>query len=134
MNIKSCITKIIVVMFMLICLVPFLCHGFEITIDVAPNVINLQSEAPVVTVHTDIAFNAVDCSTVMLNGVSRDYCKSDDRGYFVGKFEMNDMAALDLVIDDFNTFALTGLTHDGQDFIGEQAILVIDIVPVGKGK
>ena len=30
--------------------------GFDIEIDVAPNVLNIQSESVVVTVHTDIAF------------------------------------------------------------------------------
>jgi hypothetical protein len=32
------------------------CHFFEITIDVEPNVLNIQSSGQVVTVHADIAY------------------------------------------------------------------------------
>jgi hypothetical protein len=36
---------------------PAECYGFDIEIDVSPNVLNIQSESTVVTVHTDIAYS-----------------------------------------------------------------------------
>ena len=53
--------------------------AFEIEIDVAPNVLNIESESVVVTVHTDIAYDAVVGSTVFLNGVAISHWKSDAR-------------------------------------------------------
>ena len=43
--------------------------GFEISINVSPNVLNIESQGEVVTVHTDIAYGLVDATTVDLNGV-----------------------------------------------------------------
>ena len=51
--------------------VPTECQAFEITIDVAPNVLNLQNNDQVVTVHTDIAYGVVQASTVYLNHVAK---------------------------------------------------------------
>ena len=36
---------------------PAKCYGFDIEIDVSPNVLNIQSQSTIVTVHTDIAYN-----------------------------------------------------------------------------
>ena len=62
------------------------CYGFDIEIDISPNVLNIQSENTVFTVHTDIAYSIVVGETVFLNGVAIDWWKSDDRGNFVAKF------------------------------------------------
>jgi len=111
---------------------PANCYGFEISIDVAPNVLNIQSEGRVVTVHTDIAYGEVDASTVSLNGAAINSWKADNRGYFVAKFLMIDIKELrGLVTDDFNTLQLTGWTKTGEEFWGEQEIEVVDNVPVG---
>ena len=67
-------------------LVPSTTLGFDIEIDVAPNVLNIQSESTVVTVHTDIAYSLVVGASVYLNDVEIYYSKSDNRGYFVAKF------------------------------------------------
>jgi len=123
-----------VFLFLAISQVPITCYGFEITIDVAPNVINLQSRVPILTVHTDIKYNEVDCTSVALNGIPRSYCKADDRGFFVAKFRMSDFSDLELYIDEFNTLELTGQTNDEEVFEGNQDILVIDNMPVGRGR
>lgn len=132
---KTGIGKISFGVIFLMCLqMPALCSGLETSIDVAPNVINLHSQAPVVTVHTDIEFSRVTCSSVALNAVPVDYCTADDRGYFVAKFAMDDIAALDLVAGEYNQFDLTGETIDAETFSGGQAILVVDNVPAGGKK
>ncbi len=107
--------------------------AFDIQIDVAPNVLNIQSESVVVTVHTDIAYNVVVGSTVFLNGVEINHWKSDARGNFVAKFLSDEIKSLDgLIIDDYNTLVLTGYDIYGDAFIGEQDIQVIDVIPQGK--
>ena len=107
--------------------------GFDIQIDVAPNVLNIQSESVVVTVHTDIAYSVVVGSTVFLNGVDINHWKSDARGNFVAKFLSDEIKTLDgLIIGDYNTLVLTGYTTEGEVFIGIQDIKVIEIMPQGK--
>lgn len=109
------------------------CYGFEISIDVAPAVLNLQNKGQVVTVHTDIAYSKVDASTVYLNGVAINSWKADDRGNFVAKFLIEEIKSLDgLIIGDYNTLELVGATIDGDEFIGVQDIMVINNVPAGK--
>jgi hypothetical protein len=114
--------------------VPTLCFGDEISIDidVAPNVLNLQSEGQVVTVHTDINYSVVDGYSVFLNDVPISSWKADNRGNFVAKFLMEDIKALDgLVIDDYNTLVLVGYMNESEPepFLGTQNIKVIDVVP-----
>ncbi len=114
---------------------PAKCYGFDIEIDVSPNVLNIQSESTIVTVHTDIAYSLVVGASVFLNGVAIDWWKSDDRGNFVAKFVSDEIKTLDgLKIGDYNTLTLNGYTTGGEAFIGTQAILVIDNVPEGAGK
>lgn len=108
-------------------------YGFDIEIDVAPNVLNLESQGEVVTVHTDIAYWTVDFSSVLLNGVTISSWKADDRGNFVAKFLMREIKTLDgLKIGDYNTLTLLGLTGDAEAFSGSTEIKVIDIKPKGK--
>ena len=115
---------------------PAATFAFEIEIDVAPNVLNIQSESVVVTVHTDISYSAVAGSSVFLNGVAINHWKSDARGNFVAKFLSDEIKTLDgLIIGDYNTLVLTGYTTDddvSEAFKGEQDIMVIDVVPQGK--
>ena len=104
----------------------------DIQIDVAPNVLNIQSQGEIVTVHTDIAYSAVVGASVFLNDVAIEYSKADARGNFVAKFVMDEIKTLDgLIIGDYNTLVLIGYTTDGDPFIGEQEIKVIDIIPRG---
>ena len=104
----------------------------DIQIDVAPNVLNIQSQGAIVTVHTDIAYSAVDGASVYLNGVAIQWWKADARGNFVAKFVMDEIKTLDgLIVDGYNVLVLNGYTTDGDTFIGEQEIKVIDIIPRG---
>ena len=113
--------------------VPTLCFGEEIIIDVAPNVLNIESEGQVVTVHTDIDYGVVGVYSVYLNGVLIRSWKADNRGNFVAKFSMDDIKALNgLIIGEYNTLKLVGDTTDGVAFSGTQEIKVIDIVPQGQ--
>ena len=112
---------------------PATCHAFDIEIDVSPNVLNIQSNSTIVTVHTDIAYLLVVGASVFLNGVPIEWWKSDDRGNFVAKFESDEIKTLDgLVIGDYNTLVLTGYTTDEEAFMGVQDIMVINNTPSGK--
>ena len=100
-------------------------NAYEILIDVSPNVLNLQSSGTVVTVHTNVDYNTVIASSVFLNGVPISFYKSDDRGYFVAKFVMDDVKDLPLIIGELNNLLLLGATNDGLAFTGTQDINVI---------
>ena len=105
----------------------------DIQIDVAPNVLNIESESVVVTVHTDIAYSVVVGATVFLNGVEISHWKSDARGNFVAKFLSEEIKTLDgLITDDYNKLVLIGFTTGGEAFIGTQEIKVIDVIPQGQ--
>ena len=96
-----------------------------IEIQVAPNVLNLQNNGVVVTIHTDIPFSNVIASSVSLNGIEIQSWKADAQGFFVAKFNIDEVKALtDLVIGDYNILTLIGESIDG-DFFGSEAILVI---------
>lgn len=108
-------------------------YSFDSTIRIAPKVLNIQSEGTVVTVHTDISYSLVDVYSVYLNGIAISSWKADDRGNFVAKFSMDEVKSLEgLVIGDYNTLQLVGLTTDGEPFVGEEDILVIEVLPQGR--
>ncbi len=96
-----------------------------ITIKVSPNILNLKNNGQVVTIHTDISYNSVVGASVTLNGITIYYWKSEDRGNFVAKFNINDIKNLPLKIDEYNTLTLKGTTVNGELFIGSEQILVI---------
>jgi hypothetical protein len=100
-------------------------EGLQVDVDLAPNVLNIQSKGEVVTVHTDIDFLLVDAPNVFLNGVLIYSWKADDRGDFVAKFWMDEVKDLPLVLDSHNTLLLTGQTRSQQPFWGAQDILVV---------
>ena len=99
-------------------------------IRIAPNTLNLRSDGTVVTVHTDVPYSAVDVYTVYLGDVAISAWKADDRGFFVAKFLMDDIKAIDgLVINDYNTFQFVAITYSGQPIWGEAEVMVIDRGP-----
>lgn len=105
-------------------------RALEIAIDISPSVLNIQSKGTVVTVHTDLDYALVDAYSVYLNGVAIKSWKVDNRGDFVAKFAMEEVKRLDgLVIGDYNTLQIVGLTTGGEPFVGAQEIMVIDVVP-----
>jgi hypothetical protein len=96
-------------------------------IRIAPETLNLRSGGTVVTVHTDIPYSAMDVYSVYLSGVAITAWKADDRGFFVAKFLMDDIKAIDgLVLNDYNTFQLIGATVDGELVCGEADVMIID--------
>ncbi|WP_320042666.1 hypothetical protein [uncultured Desulfobacter sp.] len=122
-----------VVLSLILLQMPAPCHAFDIEIDVSPNVLNIQSNSTIVTVHTDIDYNLVVGASVFLNDVAIDWWKSDDRGNFVAKFDSDEIKALPgLITGNYNTLTLTGYTTDDEAFIGVQEIMVIDNIPVGR--
>ena len=127
---KNLLTGLIILCAML--MVAGAANAYEIMIDVSPNVLNLQSSGTVVTVHTNVNYNAVVVSSVFLNGIPISTWKSDDRGYFVAKFVMQDVKDLPLVVGGLNTLTLLGATDDGLSFIGSQDIKVINVIPQGR--
>ncbi|MFH1194121.1 MAG: hypothetical protein V1720_00335 [bacterium] len=103
---------------------------FEISIDIAPNVLNLSNSGSVVTVHTNLAYSAVQGSSLFLDGVEIDSWKADNRGMFVAKFSMNEIKSLPLTVNAYHTFELTGFTTSGDQFFGTKDILIVS----NKGK
>jgi len=114
---------------------PAQCQAYDIEIDISPNVLNIQSESTIVTIHTDITYNLVVGASVLLNGVAIDWWKSDDRGNFVAKFNSDEIKTLDgLFVGDYNKLILIGYDTFGEAFAGTQDVMVMDNVPKGKGK
>ena len=117
---------------------PSLSNAFEISIDVAPQTLNLQSQGEVVTVHTNIAFSSVQGGSVSMNGIPIAWWKADNQGNFVAKFVMTEVKRLadsrDLVVPGENELTLVGYTTEGVEFTGSQTITVIDVLPTGTGK
>lgn len=95
----------------------------EITIDVAPATLNLSNSGTVVTVHTDIAYGAVEGATVSLNGIAIEWWKSDSKGYFVAKFDINEVKGI--VKPGPCLLKMEGVTKTNELFWGEQQITVI---------
>ena len=105
---------------------------FDIEIDVSPNVLNLNNQGEVVTVHTDISYGLVVGSSVYLNGIEINHWKADNQGNFVAKFLIEEVKALDLNIGGLNTLTMVGETIAGIEFVGSQDIKVINVLPAGK--
>jgi hypothetical protein len=134
---KSSRTGIAIISYVLLAVAlllnPASAYSFESTIRIAPNVLNIQSEGSVVTVHTDVSYSAVDASTVYLNGIEISSWKADNRGNFVAKFLMDEVKALDnLNIGEYNTLVIEGYTKGGEYFVGVLDIVVIDVAAQGR--
>ena len=129
---KSKKLNFLLVLFMIGMLVPASIYSQQdpIEIQVSPNILNLQSNGVVVTIHTDIPYSNVIGSTVSLNGVEIDSWKADSQGFFVAKFNMDEVKDLDLVIGGYNTLTLEGSLSNGS-FSGSEDILVINNIPKG---
>ncbi|NCC26764.1 MAG: hypothetical protein EOM22_01065 [Gammaproteobacteria bacterium] len=108
-------------------------QAFETMIQVSPNVLNIGSQGNVVTVHTDLPYASVDVHSVFLNSVPIASWKADDQGNFVAKFDINAVKSLDgLIIGGENALMLTGVTCDGEPFVGTDWVRVVDVVPRGR--
>jgi len=111
--------------------------SLDISIQVSPATLNIQSSGQVVTVHTSIAYGQVVGGTVTLNDVPISWWKADNQGNFVAKFVMSEVKALvdtgDLECPGENELRLTGETTEGMLFTGATMITVIDVLPSGSG-
>ena len=106
---------------------PAVASACDNDIRIAPSTLNLRSGGTVVTVHTDVPYAHVDVYTVYLAGVAIKTWKADSRGYFVAKFLMDDIKAIDgLYLNDYNTFQFVAATTDGDAICGEADVMVID--------
>ncbi|KPK45984.1 MAG: hypothetical protein AMK74_01815 [Nitrospira bacterium SM23_35] len=118
--------------------VPTPSHGFDITIQVSPSTLNIQSCGEVVTIHTSIAYSSVVGASVTLNNLPISWWKADNQGNFVAKFVMSEVKALadtgDLEVPGENELTLVGTTTDGATFTGTQTITVINVQPSGSGR
>ncbi|MBN1380626.1 MAG: hypothetical protein JXA41_03005 [Deltaproteobacteria bacterium] len=118
-------------------LAPMQSQGFEISIQVAPSTLNIQSASQVVTVHTSIAYSSVTGASVTLNDIPISWWKADNQGNFVAKFQMDAVKELalsgGLTVPGENTLTLVGLTTDEAMFTGTQTITIINVVPSGSG-
>jgi len=114
---------------------PGVTSGYDvqnIEIQVSPNVLNIGSKGEIVTVHTDLPYSIVDGASVFLNGVPISWWKSDDRGYFVAKFDIDKVKYEAGLVIGMNPVALTGFLTDGGQFTGSQDLKVVDNDPKGK--
>ena len=114
----------------LLAAVPTDAQACDAEIRIAPETLNLRSSGTVVTVHTDVPYDAVDVYSVYLGGVVIEAWKADDCGDFVAKFPMQAIKDIDgLVLNDYNTFQFAAVTVDGDPICGEAEIMVIDRGP-----
>lgn len=123
---------------------PTQCYGddeINIGIDLAQSIINLQSCIQIITFHTSIALNEVNCATVTLTADTEQpvsmpiyLCRSDSHGRFLAEILMEKIKDIrdTLEIGEENLFVLEGETKDGTPFYGSQLLLVEDIKPKGR--
>jgi hypothetical protein len=108
------------------------CYDVEnIQIQLSPNVLYLGSQGEVVTVHTDLPYASVKGASVFLNGVPISWWKSDDRGYFVAKFNIDQVKQEAGLVVGLNTVLFTGLTIDNVQFTGTRDLKVVSNDPKG---
>jgi len=53
-------------------------HGFDISIQVSPSTLNIQSSGEVVTIHTSIAYSSVVGASVTLNNLPISWWKAGE--------------------------------------------------------
>lgn len=112
---------------MALMIMPTIGTACDNVIRIAPETLNLSSDGTVVTVHTDILYSEMDVYTVYLANVAISSWKADNRGYFVAKFLMDDVKAIDgLILNDYNIFQLVAVTVGGEPVCGEVDVMVID--------
>jgi hypothetical protein len=106
-------------------------HAFDITIQVAPSTLNIESLGQVVTVHTSIGYSSVVGGSVSLNGIDIEWWKADNQGNFAAKFLMSEIKALAvariLEVPGENKLTLVGMTTEGVTFTGTQTITIINV-------
>lgn len=96
-----------------------------VPVDIAPNVVNIQSQGTWVTVHVEIAYDSVASASVTLNGIPVNTTFADNCGDLVAKFQINRVKEV-LTPGDVE-LTLEGDTIWGGSFSGTGTITVIDV-------
>ena len=91
---------------------------------VSPQTISFKSLGGCVSVHAEIPYSIVDCSTIEMNGLTPYLCKPDLRGELVAKFNLEAVKAI--VSPPSATMVMTGATKDGVPFSGTDTVRVVD--------
>ncbi len=130
-----------------LCLVLFVGAGTvlgadTITIDVSPDVLGASSTGVYVTVHADIAYDAVNIDSLTLNGELQAVKTEEDlNGNLVAKFDLADVLALALDGDSISDsgdqgsqkgsassspldLTFSGTTTEGSEFYGTDTIRI----------
>jgi len=103
----------------------------DVDVQVSPHTIVLGlDKGSAITVHTDIAYSAVDGASVALSGVAATSTFADSCGNLVGKFSQASIEAI--VAPPSATLVLIGMTKDGMAFSGSDTVRVIDDPSPGK--
>lgn len=113
---------------------PYHCQAFDASINISPNIINIDSIDHAFGIHTDVPYSIVKIDEVILmcpeDGVLTPIvCYADSRGNLVAKFETAELEAeCTLDIGEYNYLELRGLTKDdpAQEFSGTGEVLIIE--------
>jgi hypothetical protein len=101
-------------------------HTDEATLSVAiqiqPSTLVVSRRTAPVTVHAEIAYSAVNASSVGLGGIPASSTLADDRGELVAKFPGDVVSRI--VAPGHVTLALTGTTRGGDAFVGIDTVTV----------
>lgn len=106
---------------------PVKAQGFEVSIEVAPNIINIENKMATFVIHTNMPYELVDPYSVTLNGDSNYIYgwKMDSLGLFDAIILLDDVRDT-LVAGEENIFLLKGLTQEFDPFWGTDVVFVID--------
>ena len=112
---------------------PTLCQAFETTINISPNIINLDSIDHTFGIHTNVPYSIVNVDEVILvcpEDVILDpvVCYADSLGNLVAKFATDELKSdCDLVAGEENILTLEGETWEPVElFSGSGEVLIIE--------
>lgn len=119
---------------------PSYCQAFDASINISPNIINLDSIDHTFGIHTNVPYSIVNLEAAIElecpdgSILEPIVCYADSRGYLIAKFEtadLNNEADTNnecfLETGEYNIFALTGqITEPEEEFYGEGEVLVIE--------
>lgn len=116
---------------------PSRCQALEASINISPNIINLESISHSFGIHTNIPYSIVNVDEVILvcpedSVLYPIVCYADSLGNLVAKFSTADLEnECELVIDEYNILVLEGETNDvpSELFSGAGEVLIIEGQP-----
>lgn len=122
------LTLTLAVLAALVALTPAIAQdsSYEVSIDVAPAILNLENSGSVVTVHANILYAEVASAELYIgaDAIQSWRMDEDNQGYFVANFTMLDIKTA-VLENQTNTFVLIGIDQDNFQFWGEQVVMVI---------